>query len=104
MAQEQHTVIPSNRNRNLIFVTVAVLLCLFFGYIDEGYNNFNWMADLDNWIAFAMYFLILYGGQLLFSKVLLKNLNGWGNVLLSIIGGTVGILGSIFLILYLLTR
>jgi len=68
---------------------------LFF--IDEGYYNFNWMTNIGNWIAFIIYVSAIFLGQLLFSKLLLKNYHGLGKTLISVIGGsTIGILVVIF--------
>lgn len=42
--------------------------CLFF--IDEGYYDFRWMLSFGNWVAFVIYFLVLYLAQVTLSILL----------------------------------
>lgn len=39
----------------------SFLITQFLFFIDEGYYNFSWMADLDNWLVFVFYFTLLTG-------------------------------------------
>lgn len=56
---------------NSLFVAVGVTLFLFF--IDEGYYNFNWMVDAGNWLAFFLYVVLLFTGQLLLIRLLFRH-------------------------------
>lgn len=58
-----------------LITSIAVTVLLFF--IDEGYYNFNWMADFGNWVAFAIYVLGLFVFQLIFQVVLFRKLPGF---------------------------
>lgn len=39
------------------YIIVSLLLTLYFGYIDEGYFNFNFLLDIGNIIALSMYWV-----------------------------------------------
>ena len=74
--------------------TFSVVNILFF--IDEGYYDLRWMANPGNWIAFALYFVVLFFAQFGMDR-LLSALKISAKVSLSIVLGCIG--GLIFLIL-----
>ena len=54
-----------------ILILLSIIISLFLGYIDEGYNNFKWMLDWMNWISFVIYFIIIYFiSSFIFNKLL----------------------------------
>jgi len=79
-----------------ILIASSVLITMFLFFIDEGYYNFKWMLSIGNWIAFLVYFVAIFYGQLFFSTLLLKKYHGPGKTLLSVLGGT--IIGILFVI------
>lgn len=78
-------------------ISIAVTLFLFF--IDEGYYNFNWMADVGNWVAFLIYVVLLLIPQLVliyfFGRI---ETSGYRNFFLYIIGVVLGIAAAFYLL------
>lgn len=79
-------------------VAMAVLVTLYLFYIDEGYYNFNWMANAGNWLAFVVYVGLITGIQLLLALVFLRRFSGWGKGLLSSLLGAVLVLILVFVL------
>ena len=50
----------------------SFLISQFLFFIDEGFYDFRWMMSWENWVIFAIYFLILFGLLLLINKLLKK--------------------------------
>ena len=73
--------------------TVVVVNILFF--IDEGYYDFRWMADLGNWLAFAIYFAVLFLAQFGLDR-LLSAIKTPAKVSISIVIGSMA--GLLFLV------
>jgi uncharacterized protein YqgC (DUF456 family) len=69
----------------------ALIITLFLFFVDEGFYNYQWMSNGDNWIAFGIYFLILFLGQFL-TYLFISKVLGWhkrmflSNTLGSILG------------------
>jgi cation transport ATPase len=68
--------------------TSAVLITLFLFYIDEGYYNFRWMADIGNWIVFVVYATVIFAGQWLVAKLVPSRFHGIGRTAVSVVIGT----------------
>lgn len=51
---------------------IAIIITLILFYIDEGFYNFRWMLNSGNWIAFLIYFSVIYGAQLLLTLPLFR--------------------------------
>ncbi|PLX04171.1 MAG: hypothetical protein C0595_04475 [Marinilabiliales bacterium] len=88
--------VDSEKRQIIILLIASTLISLFLFYIDEGYYDFNWMNNIGNWIAFMFYTFGIFGGQILFSKIILKKISLKLNLILSII------LGSIFSLWFLI--
>ena len=73
--------------------TFVVVNVLFF--IDEGYNDFRWMTDVGNWIAFAIYFAVLFLAQFGLDR-LLSAIKTPAKVSISIVIGSMA--GLLFLV------
>ena len=58
----------------------ALIIVLFLFFIDEGYYNFNWMANWGNWIVFVMYMAIFFPIQWLISHFLFAKITGWKKI------------------------
>ncbi|MBD77740.1 MAG: hypothetical protein CL840_02210 [Crocinitomicaceae bacterium] len=86
----------------VILVLSALLITIFLFFIDEGYYNFKWMANVGNWIPFVVYAVAILAGQLLVSKFLLRNFKGSAKTPISIIGGA--IIGVLFVISVIFTN
>lgn len=80
-----------------VYLFTAVILTLFLGYIDEGYYNFEWMTEWENWIAFVIYTSVFFLAQLGFSLLTAKILPVQIRRILSLLIGLP--VGMIFLIL-----
>lgn len=93
-------VTPKRRNfaEIAIPVAMAVLVTLYLFYIDEGYYNFNWMANAGNWLAFVVYVGLITGIQLLLALLFLRRFSGWGKGLLSSVLGAVLVLILVFVL------
>jgi len=37
-----------------ILILLSIIITLFICYVDEGYYNFKWMLDWENWISFII--------------------------------------------------
>ena len=48
----------------LVFSVIAILLCLFIFYIDEGHYSLSGILHLTNLLGLTMYFLLCLGLQL----------------------------------------
>jgi hypothetical protein len=59
----------------------AMLIVMFLFFIDEGYYNFNWMAQWGNWIAFGMYMIIFFPLLWLVAHFLLRSVDGWKKIM-----------------------
>ena len=71
----------------------SVIIVLFLFYIDEGFYNFRWMLNIGNWIAFSIYFTVIYFFQLLVYLLLPKKLENQSRIFISLpIGAIAGII------------
>jgi hypothetical protein len=43
----------------VIQVIIAILLTNFLFFIDEGFYSFQWMNNVGNWVAFALYVAVM---------------------------------------------
>ena len=60
------TIQPNAETEKYILpLLVSIVITLFFCYIDEGYYNFKWMLNLENWVAFFVYLAAIYLVQLI---------------------------------------
>lgn len=74
--------LPQARNFKILIPFIsALLMVLFFAFIDEGYYDFRWMSDPGSWAAFGIYLAIffviqslIYNFALSFLKGALKNI------------------------------
>ena len=83
-----------------VHLTTAVLLALFLAYIDEGYYNFNWMLNWDNWIAFIIYVALFWAFLLLISKAVNRIFKGSLQIWLSTFAGSIfALLFVVFLVI-----
>ncbi|MFY0644927.1 MAG: hypothetical protein JXR19_10715 [Bacteroidia bacterium] len=71
-----------------LLAAATLVITLFLFFIDEGYYNFHWMRSVGNWIAFLIYFTLIFFFQLLISQVVLRNFHGKGKAVISIVLGT----------------
>ncbi len=55
-----------------LFLIISVAITLFLSFIDEGHYNFSWINSWENWLFFIIYVGIIFGVQLLFSKIISK--------------------------------
>jgi len=86
--------VSTERDLNILWL-FAALVTLFLFFIDEGYYDFRWMKSLGNWLFFVLYCMILFLAELLFYKLILKNLSGNNKIALSVLGGILlGITGA----------
>ena len=85
-----------------VLIISSILITLYLFYLDEGYYNFKWMTSVSNWIAFMVYALSIFIGQLFVSSVILKKYHGLGKVLLSVFGGAV--IGVLFVMYAIFTN
>ncbi|MGQ8338372.1 hypothetical protein ACUNWD_17590 [Sunxiuqinia sp. A32] len=69
------------------FVFTSIVIALILGYIHEGYHVSDWMSHFNDWLQLIFYSIIIFIGQVIFAKILLKNYHGILKVLLSAIGG-----------------
>jgi uncharacterized membrane protein len=53
--------VTNNSQFQLAMITLVLVNVLFF--IDEGFYNFYWMLNWGNWLAFILYFTVLYSIQ-----------------------------------------
>jgi hypothetical protein len=71
-----------NKNDDLLSSLVAALLIvLFLFFIDEGYYNFNWMAQWGNWIVFGMYMAVFFPLLWVVAHFLLHSVDRWKKIL-----------------------
>lgn len=85
--------IPKRDQVFLLLITLIVVNFLFF--IDEGFNDFRWMKHPGNWMAFAIYFVVLFTLQIGFWVLVKKMGQNVKLPLVSVIGITTG-LGFLF--------
>jgi len=79
-----------SKNKELYILGIsAVLITLFLFFIDEGNYDFNWSAEPFVWVIFLIYTIPIFLGQLLLSKVVLKNISQTKRIVLSILIGTI---------------
>lgn len=78
-----------------LFLITSVAITLFLSFIDEGHYNFSWMNSWENWLSFIIYAGIIFGVQLLFSKIISKTSKKY---LAPIIGIPLALLILIFII------
>jgi hypothetical protein len=77
----------------ILFGISSVLITMFLFFIDEGYYNFNWMLRWGNWVAFIIYVVPVFLGQLVVYKLIPERFHGKGKTTLSVLlGATLGIL------------
>lgn len=81
-------------------VLSAIIITLVLLYIDEGYYNFSWMADIGNWIIGAVYAGIIAAIQIAIYKFVLFPLNGTVRTGLSIGIGIFVALTILFIIMF----
>lgn len=97
MTTQSNNLVRTNKIHLTVLFASSLFITLLLFYIDEGHYNFNWMSRIGNWIPFIVYIAAIFSGQLLFSKLLLKEYHGPGKTLLSVLGGAaVGMLVVIF--------
>jgi len=63
-------------NEFVPMIISAVIVTLVLLYIDEGYYNFSWMADIGNWIVGIIYAGIIAALQIAIYKLVLFPLRG----------------------------
>ncbi|MCF8465486.1 MAG: hypothetical protein K9G41_11635 [Flavobacteriales bacterium] len=72
-----------------VHLITAMALTLFLCFIDEGYYNFNWMLDWNNWLAFVMYVALFWAFQMLLSKLCQLSTKGTLQTWLSTFSGSI---------------
>jgi hypothetical protein len=71
-------ILPARKSEDLLSPLVSTfLIVLLLFYVDEGYYNFNWMADWGNWFVFGIYVLIIFPVQWAVSHFIFHKLSGW---------------------------
>lgn len=65
---------------------VALLITLFFFYIDEGAYTLRGLSAAENWPATILLIGMLWGLQVFAAKVILRNYKGPYLILYSILG------------------
>ena len=72
-----HAISQTQAKENYSFPLISSLaVVLFLFFIDEGYYNFNWMADLGNWVAFVIYFTTILLAQVALRALLFRKVSG----------------------------
>ena len=84
-------------NDTSIYLLTSLIVTLFLFYIDEGYYNFKWMANVGAWIIFVIYVAIFLLTQLGFNFLTARFLSSQVRRTLSLLVGVP--VGVIFLIL-----
>ena len=92
--------VESSKNDTIIYALTSVVICLAFGFVDEGNYSFQWMTNIGNWIALSVYGFSIFSFQLLaanflFKPVALEN----GKRLISVLTGTT--FGFLFVVLFI---
>ncbi|MFA7326850.1 MAG: hypothetical protein WC121_09315 [Candidatus Kapaibacterium sp.] len=57
-------------------VISSIIVTMVLLYVDEGYYNFNWMANIGNWIVGTFYAGVIFLIQLAIYKLILFPLKG----------------------------
>lgn len=81
-----------------MLLTTAAIITLLLFFINDGVYNFKWMSNLGNWIAFGIYYLLLFLGQFVIYLIIVKILGWQKRMFLSITLGS--ILGLVIAIGY----
>lgn len=87
----------------LFYSLNAIGVNLYFSYIDEGANSFNWIQNEGDWLTFLVYALSILFGQVVVEKKLFSKYK-YKIALSMLVGTTLGYLTLflVFLILYLI--
>jgi cation transport ATPase len=54
----------------------AFLITNLFLFVDEGYYDFRWMSNVGNWIAFALYLVMIFLVEYFFFKLIFRKTQG----------------------------
>lgn len=81
-------------------VISSIIVTMVLLYVDEGYYNFNWMANIGNWIVGTFYAGVIFLIQLAIYKFILFPLKGTLRTGLSIGLGVFGTLTILFLVIF----
>ncbi len=81
-------------------VISSIIVTLVLLYVDEGYYNFNWMANIGNWIVGAFYAGIITLIQIAIYKLVLFPLQGTLRTGLSIGIGVFVTLTILFFVIF----
>ena len=79
----------TKKSNLLLYLSVSNVLILLASFIDEGENSFKWMNNPLNWISFFAFVRVIFLGQVLVEKRILKNYTAKGKTLISVLGGFV---------------
>lgn len=89
MKQTRHT-------KPLIYLISTFLVVNVLFFVDEGFYDFRWMGQVGNWVAFVIYFAVLFLAQFGLDR-LLSALRVPNGVALSIIlGCSIGLVVLVF--------
>ncbi len=72
---------PSLRTSILPAFLAATIVVMILFFIDEGYYNFNWMADAGNWFVFGLYMMVFFPIQWVIAHFVFGRFTGWRKVL-----------------------
>ncbi len=73
----------------------AMALAFFLAYIDEGYYDFRWMSEPENWIAIFLYVALFWAMQAVLSVFFGLVVKGPYRHWLSTFGGS--LIGLVFI-------
>ncbi|WP_297986597.1 hypothetical protein [uncultured Chryseobacterium sp.] len=72
----------------LLLLAASFIITNFFFFIDEGFNNFTWMKSFGNWMVFVIYFITIFGFQILFATYIFRKTDSNIKLFFSSIAGT----------------
>lgn len=84
------------KNPLLTLIISALVITNVLFFIDEGYYDFRWMANISNWIIFTVYSILIFASQYFIYRVVLMNYKSNGKAGLSILGGTTLFIVALF--------
>ena len=61
--------LSTNKMKTWVLLLATFLITNFLFFIDEGYFDFTWMSLWGNWVMFVIYFLFIFTGQWLMTRL-----------------------------------
>jgi hypothetical protein len=89
-----------NKERRIftILFSIALVISLFLGFIDEGYYNFNFLEDSGNIIALLIYSVFIFSCMYLVYGLFFRKVQFKGKLFVSVMLGIV--LGIVMALLF----